>query len=340
MSLQETAAPDFGDVITASPAQGKHAKPRWFDLGPNPLTLRLLAIQVVLLGVIVALYQRLGLSVAWDTFTFLIPLPIILFVLWSYFFLVPGRPREWRIPETLFIYLLLHLLTQIVITGQYAAGALNRPTIDPLLAAADAMLGIHVPSMAEWTRAHPVVNTVLLYAYESFGPQLLLTIPVLGLVLSDRRALMEYAFHFHFCAIVTLVCFALFPAACAFTYYGFDSTFDQARFIAHFEGIRNGTLRVIRFDDLEGLVSMPSFHVAAGIFVTWAFRRYRILLLPLVVLNAGLIIATFMSGTHYFIDAIGTLLMFAVSIWTYRRWAEPLLATQYQTSRPQPSVGE
>ena len=61
---------------------------------------------------------------------------------------------------------------------------LNRPTIDGLLAAADARLGIHVPSLAAWTREHPQVNTVLLYAYESFVVQLTLTVPIIGLGLA------------------------------------------------------------------------------------------------------------------------------------------------------------
>ena len=34
------------------------------------------------------------------------------------------------------------------------------------------------------------------------------------------------------------VSLALFPAECAFLFYGFESTIDQTRFIAHFEGLR------------------------------------------------------------------------------------------------------
>lgn len=327
MPLPEATASDFDDTIvppsTVRPSPRVQAK--WFDLGPNPLTVRLLVIQAVLLIVVVASYRQLGLSLAWDTFFPVLPLPVLLFAVWLYYFFTPGKPSEWKIPETIFIFLILILLARIITMGQYPAGAWNRPTIDALLAAADERLGVHVPTLVEWTRAHPRVNTALLYAYESFTLQLTLAVPVLGLALSDRRALMEYTFHFYFCAIVTLICFAVFPAACAFKYYGFASTFDQARFITQFEGLRSGALTVIRFDDLEGLVSMPSFHVAGGMFVTWAFRRHRLFFVPLLVLNTGLVVATFMSGTHYFVDGIGTLLMLAVSILLYRWWAEPLV---------------
>ena len=105
--------------------------------------------------------------------------------------------------------------------------------------------------------------------------QFLLPIVVLGF-LRDRKHLWEYIFHFHVCATVTLIGVALWPAACAFTYYGFDSLLDQTRFIDHFAALRAGTFREVRFDNIEGLITFPSFHVAGGLMVTWAFRRTRV----------------------------------------------------------------
>jgi len=111
---------------------------------------------------------------------------------------------------------------------------------------------------------------------------------------------------------------ALFPAECAFTFYGFESLIDQARFIQHSEKLRAGTFQIIRLDDIEGLISFPSFHVAGAVMVTWTFRSYRAWLWPLIVLNTGLIAATFMAGAHYVVDVLATLVIFAVSVWTYR----------------------
>ncbi len=133
-------------------------------------------------------------------------------------------------------------------------------------------------------------------------------------------------FHFHFCLVVTLLALGLFPAACAFNYYGFESTLEQTRFTAHFVGVRAGTFSVIQFNDMEGLISMPSFHVAAGLMVTWAFRQFRVWLAVLVGLNALMITATFMSGAHYFIDVIATLVLFLASIGVYRKWGAALVA--------------
>jgi hypothetical protein len=293
-------------------------------LGPNRLALRLIAVQAALLALTACLYPMLGLSLAWDTTRPFIRLFGVLTVIWAYYFFNPGRRNEWKVADTLFVFILLLVLGQVVAAAQYAAGALDRPVIDPLLAAIDRRLGFDVAALAAWTSAHPALNRVLEHAYESLLPQFTLTVPVLGLLLRDRSALWEYAFHFHFCAIATLLCFAAFPAECAFIHYGFASSFDQSRFIAHFQGVRSGALSRIRFDDMEGLVSMPSFHVAGAMMVTWVYRRHRLFLIPLAIVNATLIAATFMSGTHYVIDVIASLGLFVLSVAIYRKWAERL----------------
>jgi len=196
--------------------------------------------------------------------------------------------------------------------------SLRRPLIDSWLAATDALLGISVPQLVAWTRAHGLIAAWLHTAYFTLVPQFLLTVVVLGFVLRDRARLWEYAFHFHSCALVTLAAFAIVPADSAFTHYGFQSLIDQGRFIDHFQGLRAGTLTAIPFDNMEGLVSFPSFHVAGGLMVTWAFRKNRLLFWPLAVLNASLTAATFMTGAHYATDVVATLLMFAASLWVYR----------------------
>ena len=169
-------------------------------------------------------------------------------------------------------------------------------------------------------------------AYVTLPAQLILPVFVLGMIKRDRIALWEFCFHYHFCLIVTLISLAVFPAVCAFNYYGFTPTFDEARFTAQFTGVRAGTFSVVRFDDLEGLISMPSFHAAAGLMVTWCFRRYRTWVIVLGCLNVLMVTATFMSGAHYFVDVIATLLLFLVSVLMYRRWAAPLL-DEFPSSR-------
>ena len=177
---------------------------------------------------------------------------------------------------------------------------------------------MHVPTLVLWTRTHPWLVQILFRSYASLMPQLFLPVFVLAFWYRDRAALWEYAFHYHVCLVVTLVCFALFPAACAFSFYGFESIVDQTRFIAHFGDVRAGLMTVIDPSNTEGLVSFPSFHAAGALMTTWALRRSRIWVTLLGVLNTGLIAATVLLGVHYVTDLLGTVALCGVSLALYR----------------------
>lgn len=279
---------------------------------------RLLALQLALAAALAPWYRVYGLFVDWST-AWLQPLAYLtLAAAWLYSRRHADHPRKFIFRDVLVALFLLLLLTNIVSPAQYLAVSLRRPLIDGWLVRADAWLGVDVAGLAQWTRAHNAVSVLLSACYLSLMPQLLLPLVVVGLRYRDRAGLWEYVFHFHFCLLFTLAALALFPAECAFTHLGFTSTLDQSRFIAHFSGLRSGTFQRLDFMDFEGLISMPSFHAAGGLMVTWAFRRYRGWCLGLVALNTGLIAATFMSGAHYFVDVLASGLLFAVSVAAYR----------------------
>lgn len=285
----------------------------------NPVIRRVIAMHVAVLALSAPLYPLLGLSIAWRT---LLPQLLLLGMLLgaSLTYAAVGGPHKLIIAETLLATCLLVLFTNIVGAAQYTGVALGLPLVDSWLASADAAMGIHVPALTEWTGAWPLLTLALTLAYFSLLPQFVLALIGLGLRYRDRERLWEYVFHFHFCLTVTLLGVTLLPAACAFSYYGFSSLIDQTRFISHFEGLRAGTLTEIRFDDIEGLISFPSFHVAGGLMVTWAFRHSRWWAAPLVVLNGLLIAATVLTGAHYAIDVVMTVVLFAVSVWLWRVW--------------------
>ena len=285
----------------------------------NPVVRRVTAMHMAVLALSAPLYPLLGLSIAWRT---VLPQLLLLgLLLWaSLRYAAVGRPHKRIIAETLLATFFLVLFTNIVGAAQYAGVALGLPLVDSWLASADAALGVHVPALTLWTATQPLLTLALILGYFSLLPQFVLALVGLGLKDRDRERLWEYVFHFHVCLTVTLLGVTLLPAACAFSYYGFSSLIDQTRFISHFEGLRAGTLTEIRFGDIEGLISFPSFHVAGGLMVTWAFRHYRWWAAPIVVLNGLLISATVMTGAHYAIDVVMTVLLFAGSVWLWRVW--------------------
>lgn len=286
----------------------------------HPVARRIAGLQLAVVAASAPLYPLTGLTFAWDTALRNLLLLGLLFAVWTWY---AGRPatenREFAADALLATFLLV-LFTNIVGPAQYAGVALALPLADPWLASADAALGIDVPALTAWTAGHPVLARALIWSYFTLLPQFVLPLLVLGIAYKDREALWEYVFHFHACLVVTLLGVTLLPAACAFTYYGFTSLLDQARFISHFEGLRAGTFTEIRFDDIEGLISFPSFHVAGGMMVTWVFRRRRRWLLPLAALNTMMIAATVLTGAHYGVDLLFTVLLFSGSVLLWRQW--------------------
>ena len=104
---------------------------------------------------------------------------------------------------------------------------------------------------------------------------------------------------------------------------GIDQRRDPVNLLS-FYGLRAGTLRAIDFTQFEGLICMPSFHVASGLMVTWAFRG-RPIVWALALLNALLILATLMSGVHWAVDLVAALPLFALSVVAYQWWGAPLV---------------
>lgn len=255
----------------------------------------------------------------------------LMWIGWVLHVLTPGRhPREWVIAETFLVIALLVTFTNIGSPLQYAIIAFRAPLADAWLARADALLGVHVPILVSWTAAQPGLASVLVTVYASLLPQFVLPPLVLGCWYRDRQALWEYAWNFQFCLTAALVGLALFPAACAFTYYGFESLLNQTRFVTQFEAVRSGVMSVVPLNDMEGMITFPSFHVAGGLLVTWAFRRYPVWAVALGLVNVVLIASTVLTGAHYVVDVIAALGVFGCGVWLWRRvaakWIEPAAA--------------
>jgi membrane-associated phospholipid phosphatase len=74
---------------------------------------------------------------------------------------------------------------------------------------------------------------------------------------------------------------------------------------ATMEALRAGTMRSIALNQLEGLISFPSFHTAAALIFIWTLHTVRYVGWAGFPLNLALIVATPTVGAHYFIDVVG-----------------------------------
>ncbi len=82
--------------------------------------------------------------------------------------------------------------------------------------------------------------------------------------------------------------------------------------------VRDGSLRALNANTLEGIITFPSFHAAAAVLLAWGFWHLRYARWPALALNLAMLVSTPFVGGHYLIDvvfgcAIAALVLIAVA---------------------------
>ena len=200
------------------------------------------------------------------------------------------------------------ILMGIMLT--YAASTVPLPYRDAELYAIDRWLGFERETYMAFLRQNDSLRDVLSFAYMTMMQQ---TILVLLVTIFARRTdrLQAYIIAFAIAIIATAAIASFIPAANAMIYVDKVPT-DLSTlpdgghsYFPTLEGLRNGTLRIIDFSHLEGLISFPSFHTANAILFVWALWPIRVLRIVLIPLNFLLIVATPLCGAHYVTDIAG-----------------------------------
>ena len=305
--------------VLAENIRRRRVRPPLSRLGVNPVSLTALAGQLLVLGVTLTVLQRAHVEVEPFSATRVLLWPVA-FLPWIYFVLWPGREHEWAIPDSIAALLLISTCSVVSVLAQYAALSLGRSFIDAQLADADAALGISVPAIVRWLSAHPRLTPLLVVAYTSYQPQVLLG-PFVIAFLGGRRALWVYVCAYHLCLAAAIISLAIWPSEYIYAHYGFTPLIPDLgeRAHAHLEAIRSGQLPVLRLGEAQGLISMPSFHAAIGMLLPWCLRRRLWLALPLAVLDAGLLIGTAILGLHYVVDVLATMAGLPVILYASER---------------------
>ena len=205
----------------------------------------------------------------------------------------------------------------------YAGTPLNAPLADWWLIKADAALGVHLPTIVDWSENHAWISFAMNRAYYSVLPSTLLALVVLGLD-SDVRRLRDFVNYFIIAGLITTAIYFVFPAEAPAAAFGYEATAAQQRFVDHFHGLRSGQMTLISMNNLEGLITFPSFHTTWAILLAFAFRPYRWLFWPMLLLNAAVCISTVTTGWHYATDVLGGILTAAVAVQItvfWGRWA-------------------
>jgi membrane-associated phospholipid phosphatase len=112
-------------------------------------------------------------------------------------------------------------------------------------------------------------------------------------------------------SLITIVLAGLFPAAGAYAYHAPESAlFNNLNpnaglwHIEHYEGLRNGSYRLIGLGQMQGLVTFPSFHTCFAITLAWCFRDFRWLFPIAIAVCGAVLVSTLTEGGHYLVDVL------------------------------------
>lgn len=214
-------------------------------------------------------------------------------------------------------------LIAVVVLGtllSYSAAAANFPYRDPELYAIDQWLGFDWKAYLDFINRHPMLGYVSNAAYFSMKLQLPLLILTL-VVRAEFSRLQSFVIATALSLAITLIVFTFVPAIAYYAYldvrpedFANLSPSTPYEHIRHLEGIRTGATHIVSLDDLEGLITFPSFHTTSAILYVWAFWPARNLRWWIVGLNVLMIASTPIDGAHYAIDLIGGAFVAVVGI--------------------------
>jgi hypothetical protein len=189
----------------------------------------------------------------------------------------------------------------------YLCVAVDAPLIDDSLLRFDAAQGFNWLAIYHWVHSHPDLQWILQLAYESGALQIIAVPTFLG-VLGRNGDLGDFVLLVMATSILMLKISTPFPSSSAFLHYGITD-FNTVSSVSQFEILRNGTMRTFDLRHAQGLVSMPSFHVALAVVFCYVLRHVRMIFPFAVLLNIAMIVSTPTQGAHYLADVIGRLLL-------------------------------
>lgn len=229
-----------------------------------------------------------------------------------------GRRRDERLASSCEALAQLVLFTMIAGPLSYLVASLDRPLQDGRLIHADRMMGFDWRDYLLWANGHPAFHKLLRVAYDTLLPQLAGAILLLGLT-GRRDQLRILVWSVIGSATISIAASAIWPAIGGYAHFNLHAPAyagiqpsDAWAHVPDFLGVRDGALRTIALDRMQGIIAFPSFHAALGIIFAWAYWQNRWARWPGLMLETALLLSTPVDGAHYLSDVIaGCLLAFA-----------------------------
>ncbi|WP_336951841.1 phosphatase PAP2 family protein [Sphingobium aromaticivastans] len=196
-----------------------------------------------------------------------------------------------------------------------AIAAISGPFVDGPLVEMDTQLHFDWRLLYQFYLEHPILMAVSRQAYDAFSYQLLL-VPMILWLWRRGEMLWSYIAAYSVALILTIIIFPFFPAAGPYNHFGIshaDLEPWQWNFGPYIEGLRSGHIRDMT-QTSSGLISVPSFHAAAGVLFMWACGRIPYLRWVFLSLNTSMIVSALVIGSHYLVDLIAGVAVSIIAI--------------------------
>ncbi|WP_187435517.1 phosphatase PAP2 family protein [Bradyrhizobium cytisi] len=183
------------------------------------------------------------------------------------------------------------------------------PLQDARFAELDRLLGLDWAAYFHFAMARP---ELLLYAKFFYAMILVpaFVVPVVLGLTGQYIRLQQFVMASTLALGVVIVVSSLLPAIGTYFELGLPSNtelFNASGYGAQERDIpmlRDGTLRALNLAKLHGILTFPSFHAASALLSIWSLWSIWWLRPALLMLNAGMLVATPLVGGHYFVDVI------------------------------------
>lgn len=193
------------------------------------------------------------------------------------------------------------------------------PLQDARFAELDRLLGLDWPAYFHFAMTHP---ELLIYAKFFYAMILVpgLGVPIVLGLAGQYIRLQQFVMAATLALLAVIVVSSLLPAIG--TYFEFGLPSDTEVFQANGYGgqahdipmLRDGRLRALKLTELGGILTFPSFHAAMALLSIWSLWSIWWLRPALLMLNAGMLVATPLVGGHYFVDVIAGVAVAALTI--------------------------
>ncbi len=283
-------------------------------LFPHPLAWVATAVMFLLVAVWLA---ATDMSVAGGGAAFVQKWPLLAILLLPALLL--DRRRRLPLIMTALFFTLFGTAARIL---NHLGASLGMEFADSLLASMDAFLGlgkeVYVRYVA-FVNDTEALRNVLSTAYDLH--KLAFIFVIIFLAVSGRiERLREFVLLFALTVLITLVIGAKLPAVGAFEHYGMpcwatDRLHPMAGryFVPFIVSLHDGSMTTINLRAVPGLVSMPSYHTVMALMVPWALRGTSAFV-PALAYCLATIAAAPVFGGHYFVDLIGGVVTFLLSL--------------------------